>query len=224
MNNNASPSPGLSQLPSSSSSLHHLPPLLPPTTTRGSVVGTPQSVNSGISALSELSGERSISGLLVSGHGTLLRGQQQHIAPPNLLPQSQHYFRPIIPHHQSSHVHHRHYAGRAHDDFDLTSDSDASSSIIGPPPPLPPLLPGGIGRPPSDHHLTPRLPSIYNGEPPPAIPPNPPGSGKPQIKSKKVLTQSKSLMSPISPFPFRRLRFCESLYRDSVLRSLSSER
>lgn len=175
MNNNASPSPGLSQLPSSSSSLQHLPtvPPLPPPTTRNSTVGTPQSQNSGISALSDLSGERSISGI-VSGHGTLLRGQQHHIPPPNLLPTSQHYFRPIIPHHQS-HLHHRPYTGRAHEDFDLTSDSDASSSIIGPPPPLP-LLPG-VGRPPSDHHLNPRLSALYNGDPPP-IPPNPPGSGK----------------------------------------------
>ena len=175
MNNNASPSPGLSQLPSSSSirATPTIPPL--PPTTHSSAAGTPQSHNSGISALSGLSGGGgSISGIVVSGTGSLLRGPPLTPPfPPPLLPQSQHYFRPIIQHHH----HHQHhpYTGRAHDDFDLTSDSDAvsspPSSIIGPPPPLPP----GIGRPPS---LTPRLPSIYNGNPPPPInPPVPPGSG-----------------------------------------------
>lgn len=84
---------------------------------------------------------------VVSGHHTLA-------GPPD-----SHYFRPIV-HHQGV------YTGRPHDDFDLTSDSDGisspTSSIIGPPPPVPPGA-----RPPSPHHLTPLLPpSCYpNGNP-----------------------------------------------------------
>jgi hypothetical protein len=81
---------------------------------------------------------------------------------------SAHYFRPIAHPHGI-------YTGRpgAHDDFDITSDSDAitspDSSIIGPPP-----VPPGVGRPSSPpHHLL----SYPNGgvQPPPQGPPNPPG-------------------------------------------------
>ncbi|XP_035705556.1 glucose transporter type 1 isoform X3 [Folsomia candida] len=82
---------------------------------------------------------------------------------------SAHYFRPIAHPHGI-------YTGRPHDDFDITSDSDAisspTSSIIGPPP-IPPGMVGGGGRPPSPpHHLL----SYPNGGPqPPSGAPNPPG-------------------------------------------------
>lgn len=83
---------------------------------------------------------------------------------------SAHYFRPIAHPHGI-------YTGRPHDDFDITSDSDAisspTSSIIGPPP-IPPGMVGGGGRPPSPpHHLL----SYPNGGPqPPSGAPNPPGN------------------------------------------------
>ncbi|CAG7834469.1 unnamed protein product [Allacma fusca] len=109
----------------------------------GSQLPSTTNNGTGLPPLPPQSTAASSGSILLSGGGTLLRQ-----------PASQHYFRPI--------VHHRPpYTGRVHDDFDLTSDSDAisspTSSIIGPPP-----VPG-VGRPPSPHHLTPLLPCYNNG-------------------------------------------------------------